>query len=74
MKNFKHLVHDKDQCSWCFDEIVNEVYVLAINKTYCRTQCMVSDMQWARSFVKEEEDEVALHNDLALINNNQMCI
>jgi hypothetical protein len=74
MKNLRKVIYEEKPCSWCFAEIVNEVYVLAINKTYCRPKCMVSDMEWARSFVKEEEDEVALHNDLALINNNQMCI
>lgn len=70
MKNFKELVHSKEQCSWCFDDIVNEVYVLALNKTYCRTKCMVSDIQWARSFVKEEIDEIELNNELALIKND----
>lgn len=73
MKDFKDCVNNKDMCSWCFDEIVNEVYVLAINKTYCRTQCMVSDMQWARQFVQEENEEIKLNNDLALISSNKMA-
>lgn len=73
MKDFKACLDNKDMCSWCFEEIVNEVYVLAINKTYCRTQCMVSDMQWARQFVQEENEEIKLNNDLALISSNKMA-
>ncbi len=74
MNNFKQLVHDKDLCSWCHDDIINEVYVIAINKTYCRPECMVSDIKWARSFVKEEQDDIDMNNDLALIRTDKMYI
>lgn len=74
MTKFKDYIDNKELCSWCFDEIITEVYVLALNKTYCRDKCMVSDIQWARSFVKDEQEEIAVNNDLALIKNNRLCL
>jgi len=73
MENYKNYTYKDTPCSWCYEEIVNEVYVLSTNKTYCRTECMVSDIKWARQFVQEEQDEIKLNNELALIKNNEMA-
>lgn len=74
MKDLRKYATEDRPCSWCHEEIVNEVYVLAINKTYCRTKCMVSDIQWARQFVQEEHEEIQLNNELALIKTDKLFV
>ncbi len=74
MENYRDIIDEKELCSWCFEKIVNEVYVLSLNKTYCRTKCMASDIQWARQFVKEENEEIKLNNELALIKTSKIFV